>query len=337
MSRTRIPLISRLSHIIFSPRVWLAAGVFCFGSSIVVGYHQDQMAANSVLAQKVGLPEEVLLQDFIPDVHTNMVDELQVLAEIGMSKATRINVGSDENAKWVGLVPIYAVSTVSEPFLAQRAAVASGKPRRPMPRANAPLLAKSAIATRMLERQALGVIMADLNGDATLLRPADLGLPVLGSGLHGPLVRIVGVELEGATLFDSAAVAMERQGMGIIPGALMVSPYSDPRATELAIRDLAPLRQALIWAAILLVGIALIARVPLAQLIHRPRKESVEEVPSVHSFPAIFQPIRTQAEIAREQEQAQKAEPSTRRKLSRIAGQVADSAADALRPVKNQQ
>ena len=330
-------MLSRLLHIFVSPKVWLAAGVFCFGSSIVVGYHQDQMAANSVLAQKVGLPPEVLLQNYIPEEHTNIVDELQVLAEVALAGAALVNVGSDDTPHWLAAVPIYPVTSVSQPFVVQYHSAKPNRSRRPMPRANAPLLAKSAKAEESIQRQPLGVILADLNNGASLNSPASLGLAVLGSGLNGPLVRIVGVELHGDKLYQSAADALAMQGINVIPEALMVSPYADLRGAALAVRDLTPIRYALIWSAIALVGIALLLRYPISWPLRRRAPAAIQEVEAVHSFPAVFQPIRTQAEIASEQEEDEEAKPRKGRILSKVVGQVVDGAADALRPFKNQQ
>ena len=46
-------MIARLSHILTLPRFWLPLAITCFLAAMAIGYHQDQMAAASVMAEKV--------------------------------------------------------------------------------------------------------------------------------------------------------------------------------------------------------------------------------------------------------------------------------------------
>ena len=311
-------MLNRLRNIVFSPKPWLAAGVILFGASAVVRYHEDQMAANSVLAQKVGLPSEVFLQDFSPDLHTNVVGELQVMAEIDLEGAAYINVGSTDNPQMVGVVPLFAVSRLSQPFAEAFLAESRGAARRPMPRPAASLMENASDATRILETQTLGVAVIDLAKGQSIHTLRSLGLSDLGEGLHGPLVRIVGVEIYGATLTDSATAALAKQGTIIAPHLPMLSPYTDPRATVLAVRDMTPISQSLSWVAILIVGISVVLRFPMPELLQRSKEETIKEASAIHSFPAVFQPIRTQAEIAKDQIATKSVRPSTRKAISRI-------------------
>jgi len=307
-----------LRKLIVSPKPWLAAGVILFGSSAVLSYHEDQMAANSVLAQKVGLPSEVYLQDFSPDAHTNMVGELQVIAEIDVDGTAYINVGSADVPHMLAVVPLFAVSRLSQPFATKFLWDSRGAMRRPMPRSIAPLLADLSEATRLLEGQTLGVAVIDLAEGQRIGSLRSLGLSVLGDGLRGPLVRIVGVEIDGDALIGSATEALAKQGIAIASDVPMLSPYSDPRATVLAVRDMTPIRQSLSWAAVLTIFISLVLRIPFPKLFPRLREETIEEVPAMHAFPAVFQPIRTQAEIAKEQLATNGGRPSQRKAISRI-------------------
>ena len=300
-------LLKKIRHIIASPRLWLSACLTCFGAAALVGYHQDQMAAVTVMAEKIGLPSEVLIQDFDPEDHTNIIDELQVLAEVDLASATAANVGSEDTPLWLTVLPLYQVSADALPLARQHLMVSRHTVRRPMARSAAPELEAQAAQADA----PLGVIIAETVAGQTTVTTTTLGLEVIGQGKNGTLVRISGVALGGGNLLDAAAASLQERDIGLRQDALVVSPKS-PDVTGL---DLAWLKTSLIWASVLMVLLAAILRSPLRWQFLPKAPEPVEEVQAVRSFPAVFQPIRTQAEIAKEQQQA---ETKARRVISRL-------------------
>ncbi len=47
-------MIRTIQNLLFSPRAWAISAMLCFAGCILIGYHQDQMAAKLVLDQMVG-------------------------------------------------------------------------------------------------------------------------------------------------------------------------------------------------------------------------------------------------------------------------------------------
>ncbi len=307
-------LFKKIKHIIASPRLWLSASLTCFGAAALVGYHQDQMAATTVLAEKIGMPSEVLIQDFDPQSHTNIIDELQILAEVDLASASAANVGSESNPFWLIVVPLYQVSTEALPLARQHLVASRQTVRRPVSRQSAEeLSAEESLA--LLADEPKGVIVSEVIDGVTTVSAERLGLDVIGQGKNGTLVRFAGVALGGGTLIDAAAASLKERGIELVRDALMVSPQL-PDDTGF---DLVWLKKSLIWGSILMASMATILRSPIKWQSLRKAPEPVEEVQAVRSFPVVFQPIRTQAEIAREQQQQAEATASpARRVISRL-------------------
>ena len=148
-----VPFGVGTSH--FLSREWLAVAAYFAGAWLVIGYSEDQRSAREVLLTKVDLPAEITVQDFVPALHTNMINEARLLGEIDESQSVVLNLGSAESPTWVMAQPIFPVEAEAMPHAAQRLANATGLGRRPMPRENAAALAAERTAVGTIERRAL--------------------------------------------------------------------------------------------------------------------------------------------------------------------------------------
>lgn len=282
-------------------RVWLSASFLCLGVSALIGYHQDQMAATTVLAQKAGPPPEVRIQDFDPEIHGNFINEMRVLAEIAFDRQVRLNVGSTERGQLVDIVPLFAVSRDA----AREAGHRLGMPDvsglvRPRARAEAERIREENIGLAAFERIPVGAILMEVAGEEGVTA-ADLGMIALGEGANGPLVSIRGIHLGGQTLKAWASDGLSAQGLSLAENAIFISPYAVGNASALVVSDLSSLRNSLVVVAFVFMSLSVIMALPRFQLRRRHEDDEVETVEAISRLPAVFQPIRTQEEIHREE------------------------------------
>lgn len=307
----------RLRKMLLSPQVWLATAVFSFGLSGLLGYHQDQLAATRMMAEKVGLPPKVLIQDFDPAMHRSATGEVQILAEVDPGSVTMVNFGSAARDHWVRVVPIYPVGSEALPFAEQYLAAAVSLPRRPVPREDAAKLAGRRIDRAMAGSGPIGVIVSQ-DMPAPAKAADDLGLTVLGEGETGPLVRIVGTSLDGASFRTEVSAALAQAGIAVPPEMLMIAPYELGREAAFATRDHTATRQMLAWLGVLLAGLGLFQMFPILPSLPRRGAPKVARVEAVGAFPPtdVFQPIRPQEDLTREDAEA--AQGPGRRIISRM-------------------
>lgn len=287
-----------LKDLALAPRLWLSAGVFCLGASIVIGYHQDQMVAETTLAQKISLPEKVYIQDFSSDRHENALNEVNVLAEVALDRSVRIDVGNETSPRVVDVVPIYPVSR-------QTYAIAQSlltSVRRPVLRRDAEKIAARNDQLGRVENVPVGLLIMEADATSTI---ADFDNLFVAEGRHGPLIDVPGVLIGAANILDQAEAPLADKGVVLISGAIVVSPYLSGRASAGDIADYTALRETLFWLSfgMFAVGGASLFSV-LPRFKKKKRQEGAHQVKAVGAFPAIdpFQPIVDQNEIADENE-----------------------------------
>ena len=308
-------MFERFRNMILTPRVWLSAGVFCFGASIVIGYHQDQMAAEEVLAEKVSLPTQVLIQDFDRSAHSNILNEARLIMEAALTETITLNIGSVEEASWVQVTPVYAVGATSKPFLAKYLADSREVERRPMPRDRQEELAAEASNLRPMEKEPMGLVLIDAR---TPVAQSGL-LNSLGDGLNGPLVAITGALLQGEWISQQIVAALAENGISAMKDIPILVPYPDGHRLAATNADYSGIRNTLEWVslAMILMGVAQIFN--LFQRPEKPVAAAFQEVQAVGAFPGVFQPIRTQEELIwEEQERSENESSARRRKLTRM-------------------
>ena len=308
-------MFKRFQNMILTPRLWLSAGVFCFGASAILGYHQDQMAAEGVLAKKVALPPQVVIQNFAPRQHSNILNEVKLLAEAALTQTVTLNIGTETAANWVQVTPVYAVSSVSKPFADAHQAKTRGEVRRPMPRDRKAALAAEAQTVQHLEQVPMGLVLigADYSVGETGL------LDSLGDGLNGPLIEITGFVLESADIVLEAAAALDDNGVSILDGSPIVVPYKHGMRIAEQVADYGTARSVLEWVSLAMILMGVAQMFNLFRRFEKPAEVPFQAVAAVGAFPGVFQPIRAQEELVREeQEKSEEEASSTRRKISRI-------------------
>ena len=137
--------------------------MLCFGAAVVVNYHEDQMAATSVLAQKAAFPSAVAVQSFDPALHSNIIREVHVLAEMRPDQQATLNVGSSQSPRWVNVSPLYPVSVSAMPIAEAHFNDSSETPRRPMARARRMELAGRNAHMASIENTPIAVAIRSAN------------------------------------------------------------------------------------------------------------------------------------------------------------------------------
>lgn len=317
-------------HILVSPRTWLSIGAFCIGVSFLLGYHLDQRSADRVLARKVGQPLEVLVQDYIPELHKNMINGVHVLGQTAEGETLRVNIGTEEEPRWITVRPVYAVGADFLPLARQHLRHARDARPRPMPRAAAAALRRQHAAISAISGMALAFVVEEA-GDTASGPGASTALGVVDFDGAAQLVEIRGAEITGSNLRDTISQALLLNGKPSVPDSLLIAP------TEMAVPALtddsrvAMLRWWLAFGGSCLAIAALIAPRLSGWLARKARKPlPVAAVEAQGSFPAVdaFQPIASQDELAIDEERAlSESSPGTqiRRRVSRLTEFAASS------------
>ncbi len=275
----------RIWTYVLSPRRWMLAGVACWGLSALVGYHHDQVAASLVLAQKVELPPEVMIQDFDGKLHSNILNELQILAEIDVAHAERMNTGNAERPHWVHVVPVFAVSAGSRPFAMQR--LKSGQLRRPVPRHASE---KIGIAARQMrsyvDRPMAAMIVATDSVSTPTLE--QLGLTPITEGDSGMLVAISAASLAPSSTVDDALGMLEHDGLVPTQSAFGIAHRVDARSPAAGLGKMSRIVDLLTWMAVFLVGGALAMLLTLRSGWDRRGRARPAVVETVSAFTPAF-------------------------------------------------
>lgn len=292
-----------------TPRWWITAGLGTFLLSILVGYHQDQIAADSVLAGKVPLPPLVQAQEFDRSVHSNLLREARLLGEAATRDAIVVDIGSSDVPRLVQVVPVYSVSEESAPMAIWYQRSIYDAVRRPVPRSSAPSIAAEIDALRATERTAIGLLISE--GRAT----DDLN--IVGPGVNGPLVSLLGAETGGGNIRTFASAALNERGVMLAEDVPVIALYPAGQRPQAPIHDYSAPRRVLEILALALLAIGLLKLLPPIT-IGRSTPDDFEEVEAVGDFPSIFEPILTQEEIIRrEQDASEKSAAKSRRVMTR--------------------
>lgn len=312
-------------HIAISPRTWLAIGAFCIGTSFMLGYHLDQRSADREMARKVGRPDEVLVQDFIPDRHMNLLNEVHTLGQTVDGDQVTVNVGSEQTPQWIKVIPIYAVSSEFQPIA--NAVLQSGRkaPVRPMSRNAAEALRRQRLEIEGIATRALAFAIAEASAQDTAATGSNPFVVLAESGAIR-LVDISGALVTGHTLRASVAQALLAEGIASAPDSLMIAPAALSETSQSSEAMLEGLRWWLSFLGVGLVLFAMLAQRLSGGLAGVPKKPTpVQNVEAHGSFPAIglFQPIASQDELALDEKHmlAEKSAAALiRRRMSRLTG-----------------
>lgn len=295
---SRFAVVDRLLKYFQTPRLWLTAGAVCLAASVLLGYHEDQVAADSVMADKVPSPSAAFIQNYDPATHSNILREVRLLGEVAFGQSTRVNVGSETAPKMVEVVPVYAVSEVSAPIAA---ATLAGE--------GAPVAGPAIVG--MEDNTPLALAVSEGLAENFLIP--------LGKGRNGPLVSLFGATIGNGEVFQATARALARDGVSLMPGMPVVWLYPGGTRPHATSKDYSTLRQMLdmLVIAMVLTG-GLLAVLPSRP--KRPAPESFQEVPAVGEFPGVFATKRDHDEerIRDEQDASERQAARTRRVLSRI-------------------
>ena len=292
-------MLKVLKSLISSSRLWLSAGVLSMFASILLGYHQNQLDAESALAQKITLPDAVVVQEFSSTANENEFGEVHVLAEVALDRAVRVDIGNESAPRLVDVVPMYPVSRQSFPV----ARSLTQLKRRPAPRSDVAAVAEHSKALQRIESVPVGIVVFGADSES---RPSDLLRMEKAQGLNGPLVDLMGKRLEDAIVLDLATDLLAQKGVALIQGPLLVSPYLQGR-TESVGPDFEYLQRALFWASLLMISVGLASLSSLVPLLKKSKaKEPRNQVRTVgpSSVVDLFQPIAGPDEIGDECDEA---------------------------------
>lgn len=305
-------LFRRFWRLSQTPRWWLTAGAGVFLLSVLVGYHQDQIAADSVLAGKIGMPPLVRVQDYDENLHSNLLREVRLLGEAAVDDAVLVDLGTEESTRVVQVVPVYPVSPASAPMALWYLRSVYDAVRRPMPRSSAFALSAASDRLARIERRPSALLISEG-------RVAD-DLGVIGEGLNGPLVALFGARTGGGEVTRAARSALAADGLAMAEDVQVVALYPGGRRPETPVEDFSASRRTMELIALCLGAIgALQALCPFAIRRERRSEPNFEEVQAVGEFPGIFEPILAQEDLLREEQDASERKASaTRRALSRL-------------------
>ena len=259
----------------------MSAAVVCFGTSVVIGYHQDQMFAADMLASKVGNPTEVMVQDFIADRHTNMIGEVHVVGDIGRDKATRVNAGTKGRPHWLTAYPVFPVRPDELPLAQQLMSKDSGLPRRPMARDDAGTHARYIANLARLATVPVAVLFEhDVNALAASAAS--------GGDSPGSVIGVRGETVTGGAIRAAVEAAFDSAGLHLMPDVLLLS--ANPMDDAVVLQDdrLTNVRHALAVVGTLLAGIALLSMGSATSILRRDRRRS-DDVTPVAAMSAVIQ------------------------------------------------
>ncbi len=295
----------KFKHLIKAPRMWLTAGSFLLGASMLLGYVHDQKLADQTLAQKVGLPDPVLVQDFDPEVHANMLNEVSVLAEVHLGHAAIRYFGEGADQERFVFLPVYPVSEGGRAralsHIAHHSGRAQGAPR-PVARPS---------GARNPQPAAIFVYDVTERGSAPrILR--DFGLQMIGEGYDGIVVSTSGAIFNrafwdgvlGGDAFEETLDEMLGPDAAALP---LVSPYVAPKTSAAPVGDDTRKQMVLFWVGFLVIviggGMMVYRRLPKRGTSRRRGAASSNATNGLHPL-TFFQPIASQEEIIESEFQA---------------------------------
>ncbi len=290
-------MLRGLKETFLHSRLWLSSGAVLMVVSLLLGYHQAQMAAETALAQKTSVPNLVFVQDFKGFADENALGEVHVLAEAAFDRAVRATVGKDAQ-RLVDIVPIFPVSRQSY----SKVKSLGDTQRRPAPRSQAAVISKRYDAMARIESMPVGVAVFQATETSTL---PDVSHLILGEGRNGALMNLTGLHICGAEVLEVAAAPLAQMGVVLTQEALAIAPYVDGRAIGPAsARDTSNLQNTLFWVSLGMLAFGLIAMSTAQSPTKNQSKNMAHQVKATGAFPAMdpFQPIAGQDEIGEDQD-----------------------------------
>jgi len=199
----------------------MTLGVVLLVSAMGLTYHNDQTRADRVLATKVDLPDPVIIQDFDRGAHSNLLGELQVLAETDFDRSVIRQFADGAARDSYLMVPVHPVSRGGMQRARQISDENAEAPHRPVSRS-------AAVASDT----PIAVLIYDVTETIPRSRDAGaFGLRQIGRGFTGDLVLISGVVFSGALWAEGTThaevEAAAREVFGLPEGSAipLVSPY----------------------------------------------------------------------------------------------------------------
>lgn len=288
-------------------------------AAVIAGYVEDQKTAENLLADRIELPATVLLQNFDSSQHLNMLNELQVLGEVDLQKTVTANVGTEDQPRWVELIPVFGVSEDAKPLAVQTLLGDAGLARRPMPRglnrdintraSGWPMQSELEIARTPTRETtpALAVLIRSVEKESAsgFTTFVDLGATPIGDGARGVLVRLAGSMVSGQRgLTDAATAGLGiYDGVGLLEGSVFMTPLYEARKKGSTQLYATLRRSGFLLAAVF----ALLSLAPTRPTGRRPKRvPEATYVPAAGRLPSVqlFQPIRAQSEIEEDEHQA---------------------------------
>ncbi len=92
------------------PKFWVTLGVVLLLAAMGLTYHNDQNRADQALATKIDLPAPVIVQNFDRTANSNLLGEVQILAEAKISQSVLRPFGENGTTRHYLLLPVYPVS-----------------------------------------------------------------------------------------------------------------------------------------------------------------------------------------------------------------------------------
>ena len=291
-----------------SPRTWLAVGALCIGVSLLLGYYLDQRFADRVLAQKVGQPEQVLIQDFVPELNMNLVREVNALGQIAEGERIMVNVGDVAEPNWLAVTPIYAVGEELLPLATSHLHKTRSTLRRPLGREAATELKRQRHAIAGISGLALAFAVQDA-GTVDVAESANIQGPLAVLDAFGPLslVKVEGAVITGNTLRDKVADVLFAQGVPSAPDSLIVATSSLEMTLTESDAGIEAARWWWSFAGFLAMLFGVLSPYMSVVAMRRQKQEgNFQSVDAIGVFPAvgIFQPIVTQDELALDEKRA---------------------------------
>ena len=300
------------------PRFWMTLGVVLFVAAMGLSYHNDQNLADRTLATKVNLPEPVRIQDFDRSKNTNLLGELQLLAEADISRSVVETFTSEDVTETYLLLPVFAVTEGAEARAQSVVDPINATPHRPVPR-----------DARSSPTAPLAVLVYDLTEISSELRSIEaLGFTRLGRGFAGELVVLSGLAFRRSLLSESTPQgrigAAARRAFDLPDEAMvpLIAPYVARRAAPDG-ADMTDARNLLasLASVALLFGLSLFvrghAKRPVGQ--KAPRVRVSHQTKSRPSTP-YFDPLTPQDEIQRAEQDARTRSDLSFTGLSRRVG-----------------
>ena len=301
----------------FIPKLLITFTALCFGSAIILEYHEDQIAANKVLAQKVKVPEAVALQDFDVQGNSNAINEIHLMAEVKPERQVILNIGNADTARWVHVMPLYAVSPDAMPLVEAHINEHSTTPRRPVPRADAMLVAQQSNLSVVRTAQPMAFAIREIpGGDLTDFKLGILG-ESFGTGSIGDLVEVIGARLSSAELASQMTSSLAPYGVEVTRESFFVEPFEPGHKGTYVVPDYSFAQSVLVITGAVLSLITMAFMFGILPWKKRQPPVRPQNVEAVGHFPSVdmFEPILSQEELAADQE----VERKLARSISRVA------------------